>query len=237
MFLPLLLAAVVGYLLGALPFGWLIARKFGINIFEHGSKNPGATNVKRVLGEKFGKTGKRAGDLAFFLDALKGAAAAGWPIIWFVSVARGLVSEDTSNADLVSYSVNQPGYVILAITGLIFALVGHSFSCWTRFKGGKGVATSAGGLVVLLPIPTIVGVVAWVATFFLSRYVSLASLVAAVALPAAAWLIPGTPVAFAILATVLGVFVILRHRANITRLLNGTENKFARKKPAVPGGA
>lgn len=65
MLTPLLLAAVAGYLLGALPFGWLIARKFGINIFEHGSKNPGATNVKRVLGDLFGKKGKRAGDLAF----------------------------------------------------------------------------------------------------------------------------------------------------------------------------
>jgi glycerol-3-phosphate acyltransferase PlsY len=210
MVLPLLLAAVVGYLLGALPFGWLIARKFGINIFEHGSKNPGATNVKRVLGEKFGKKGKRAGDLAFILDALKGAAAAGWPV-WFVA------------GDHI---------VAMQLTGLVFALVGHSFSCWTRFKGGKGVATSAGGLVVLLPVATVVGVVAWIITFYASRYVSLASIVSAVALPAAAWLLPGVPSAFAILATVLGVFVIIRHRANITRLLNGTENKFA-KKPAA----
>lgn len=209
MFIPLLLAAVVGYLLGALPFGWLIARKFGVNIFEHGSKNPGATNVKRVLGQMFGKRGKRAGDLAFALDVLKGAAAAGWPLFY--------------GGDHV---------VAMQITGLVFALIGHSFSCWTRFKGGKGVATSAGGLVVLLPLPTLVGVVAWVATFYASRYVSLASIVSAVALPAAAWLLPGTPPAFAILATVLGVFVTLRHRANITRLLKGTENKFG-KKPAA----
>lgn len=218
MLLPLTIAAVAGYFLGALPFGWMIARKFGINIFEHGSKNPGATNVKRVLGGMFGKKGKRAGDLAFFLDALKGAAAVGTGKF----VAAEFILNRSSDVSVEA----------MAITGLIFALIGHSFSCWTRFKGGKGVATSAGGLVVLLPIPTIVGVVAWVATFYLSRYVSLASIVAAVALPAAAWLIPGTPVAFAILATVLGVFVILRHRANITRLLNGTENKFA-KKPAA----
>jgi len=218
MFIPLLLAAVVGYLLGALPFGWLIARKFGVDIFEHGSKNPGATNVKRVLGQMFGKRGKRAGDLAFFLDAIKGAAAVSFAKV----VAAEWILNRSSNVSLEA----------MQITGLVFALIGHSFSCWTRFKGGKGVATSAGGLVVLLPLPTLVGVVAWVATFYASRYVSLASIVSAVALPAAAWLLPGTPPALAILATVLGVFVTLRHRANITRLLKGTENKFG-KKPAA----
>lgn len=217
MLIPLLIAAVAGYFLGALPFGWLIARKFGINIFEHGSKNPGATNVKRVLGEKFGKAGKRAGNTAFLLDALKGAVAAGWPL-W-------LADSDGGHADVLPPA--------LAITGLVFALVGHSFSCFTRFKGGKGVATSAGGLLVLLPIPAAISVVVWVIVFETSRYVSLASIVAAVALPAAAWLIPGNPPAFAILASVMGFFVILRHRSNIGRLLNGTENKFV-KKPAAP---
>ncbi|MBC8012147.1 MAG: glycerol-3-phosphate acyltransferase, partial [Burkholderiales bacterium] len=170
MFLPLLLAAVVGYLLGALPFGWLISRKFGINIFEHGSKNPGATNVKRVLGEKFGKRGKRAGDVAFTLDALKGAAAAGWPVF-----------------------IGGEHIVAMQLTGLVFALIGHSFSCWTRFKGGKGVATTAGGLLVLLPLPTVFAVIAWIATFYASRYVSLASIVSAVVLPLSAWLVPGVP--------------------------------------------
>jgi acyl phosphate:glycerol-3-phosphate acyltransferase len=218
MLIPLTLAAVVGYFLGALPFGWLIARKFGLNIFEHGSKNPGATNVKRVLGEKFGPKGKRAGDLAFFLDALKGAAAAGWPI-------------------MITYtpSALEKGIpAVFCITGLVFALIGHSFSCWTRFKGGKGVATSAGGLVVLLPLATLAGLLAWLVTFYATRYVSLASIVAAVVLPAAAWLIPGTPLAFASLATMLGVFVIARHRTNIQRLLAGTENKFVKKpKPSA----
>jgi glycerol-3-phosphate acyltransferase PlsY len=230
MFLPLLLAAVVGYLLGSLPFGWLISRRFGINIFEHGSKNPGATNVKRVLGQMFGKRGKRAGDLAFFLDALKGAAAAGWPL-WLLGAGIVIGGTHPDGTDDVFYVGSQGKAAAAAITGLIFALLGHSFSCWTRFKGGKGVATSAGGLVVLLPLPTLVGVVAWIVTFYASRYVSLASIVSAVALPAAAWFVPGVPSAFAILATVLGVFVILRHRSNIVRLLNGTENKFA-KKPA-----
>ncbi|MBC8010494.1 MAG: glycerol-3-phosphate 1-O-acyltransferase PlsY [Burkholderiales bacterium] len=229
MFLPLLLAAVVGYLLGALPFGWLISRKFGINIFEHGSKNPGATNVKRVLGEKFGKRGKRAGDLAFALDALKGAAAAGWPL-WYARYTEFAFTVGPNGASFTWFDASHAP--AMAITGLVFALVGHSFSCWTRFKGGKGVATTAGGLLVLLPLPTVFAVIAWIATFYASRYVSLASIVSAVVLPLSAWLVPGVPCAFAILATVVCSFVILRHRANIARLLNGTENKFA-KKPAA----
>jgi glycerol-3-phosphate acyltransferase PlsY len=227
MLIPLLLAAVAGYLLGSLPFGWLIARKFGINIFEHGSKNPGATNVKRVLGGLFGKKGKRAGDLAFTLDALKGAAAAGWPL-WLMGPGTvvGITASDGSEG--VVHAGDQRTAAIAAITGLVFALLGHSFSCWTRFKGGKGVATSAGGLLVLLPFPTLLALISWVSVFQVSRYVSLASIVASVVLPAAAWMLD-TPPAFAILATVLGVFVIARHRPNITRLLNGTENKFAKK--------
>jgi acyl phosphate:glycerol-3-phosphate acyltransferase len=240
MLIPLLLAAVAGYFLGALPFGWLIARKFGVNIFEHGSKNPGATNVKRVLGGMFGKKGKRAGDLAFFLDALKGAVATytsmliGAKSFHDTAVAGGLEGGPSDASVIVLLS--ESSYVVeAAIVGLVFALIGHSFSCWTRFKGGKGVATSAGGLVVLLPIPTVIGLVAWVVTFSVSRYVSLASIVAAVALPAAAWLL-GAPHAFAILATVIGAFVILRHRSNIVRLCNGTENKFV-KKPAAPSPA
>lgn len=227
MLLPLTIAAVVGYFLGALPFGWLIARKFGVNIFEHGSKNPGATNVKRVLGQMFGKRGKRAGDLAFFLDALKGAVAVALPMWWF-STRYHVVGQEYH--DLFRPEITPAGISATAITGLVFALIGHSFSCWTRFKGGKGVATSAGGLIVLLPLPTAIGLAAWIVVFQLSRYVSLASIVAAVAVPASAWLL-GAPAAIAILATILGVFVIARHRSNISRLLNGTENKFA-KKPA-----
>jgi acyl phosphate:glycerol-3-phosphate acyltransferase len=225
MLIPLTLAAVVGYLLGSLPFGWLIARKFGINIFEHGSKNPGATNVKRVLGGMFGKKGKRAGDLAFALDALKGAVAAGWPLYYFLPSGFGI----TETANLQSQiDARMDVWHAAAITGLIFALIGHSFSCWTRFKGGKGVATSAGGLLVLLPMPTLLALVAWIVVFQVSRYVSLASIVAAFVLPAAAWILDA-PTAFAVLATVLGVFVILRHRSNIQRLVAGTENKFVKK--------
>ena len=216
MLLSLFIAAVVGYILGALPFGYVVARAKGINIFEHGSKNPGATNVKRVLGEKFGPSGKRLGNLVFFLDALKGAVATGWPL-W-------VMGKMTMHPEETFQTVNLP----CAITGLIAALVGHSFSCFTKFKGGKGVATAAGGFMVLMPYAMLTCLVVWVVTFYASRYVSLASIVAAIALPIAAFFFHQPPLLLG-LAAVIATFVVLRHRANITRLMNGTENRFAKK--------
>ena len=227
MLVPLLIAAVVGYILGALPFGYFVARSKGINIFEHGSKNPGATNVKRVLGEKFGPAGKRLGNLVFFLDALKGAVATGWGIAFVSYLHRTGGNSDehdigTQLAACVTY---------VAITGLVFALVGHSFSCFTKFKGGKGVATAAGGFMVLMPCAMLVCFGVWVVTFYTSRYVSLASIVAAIALPIAAFFFHQPPILLG-LAAIIATFVVLRHRANITRLMNGTENRFAKKPPA-----
>lgn len=230
MLVPLIIAAVVGYLLGAIPFGWLVARAHGINIFEHGSKSPGATNVKRVLG-------KKAGNTVFALDAIKGALAAGWPlVIERIGLAR---IADTKNAiswswELVDTKLLTPQTVIpAAVTGLLAAVIGHSFSCFTRFKGGKGVATSAGGFVVLMPVVTLIALAVWIVTFYASRYVSLASILAAVAIPVAAFLLKQPPLV-AWLAVAIGAFVIILHRANIGRLLKGTENKFVRKSAATP---
>ncbi len=197
-----LAVAIVGYLLGSLPFGWLVARLHGVNIFEVGSKNPGATNVRRTLGA-------RAGNLVFVLDALKGAVATGWPM-----AVRPL-------------SVNLLTYCLIS---LVAALLGHSFSCFTGFKGGKGVATGTGGLLVLLPGSTVVAAVVWVAAFYGTGYVSLASILAAVALPLAAFFIFGCPKPLLVAAVLISVFVIGRHRSNIARLLNGTEHKFEKKK-------
>lgn len=235
--LPITLATLLGYLLGALPFGWLIARRHGVDIFREGSGNPGATNVRRVLGEKFGPAGKRAGNLVFGLDAAKGALAAGWPIFltgWMAArhtLTGGSYADwALRSGDAVLLSTAAAPYA--AIGGLVGALVGHSFSCFTRFKGGKGVATSAGGLVVLLPLPTLLGLAAWLLVFRVSRYVSLASVLAAVVLPATAFLL-NSPRPLAWLAAVLGVFVIVRHRSNLQRLVKGTEHKFT-PKPSLP---
>lgn len=229
MLIPLTIAAVVGYLLGAVPFGYLVARAHGINIFEHGSKSPGATNVKRVLG-------KKAGNTVFVLDAFKGALAAGWPlIIRAIGVAQAAKATQESTwvykaGDTV---VLTPDTVIpAAVAGLVAAVLGHSFSCFIRFKGGKGVATSAGGFVVLMPLVTLIALGVWLTTFYTSRYVSLASILAAVAIPVAAFLLH-QPAPLCWLAVVIGAFVILLHRANIVRLCKGTENRFARK-PSAP---
>jgi glycerol-3-phosphate acyltransferase PlsY len=202
-----LAAAFIGYFLGSLPFGYVVARAHGVDIFKEGSGNPGATNVKRVLGEKFGAKGKRAGNLVLALDALKGAAAASWAMLPFL---------------------HAPEAQLLGLVGVITAVLGHSFSIFTKFKGGKGVATAAGGVMVLMPLACLVGVVVWAVTFLITRYVSLGSVLAAVAVPTAGWLL-GNPLPLNIVVSLIGLFVIVRHRENIKRLLAGTESKFARK--------
>lgn len=200
-----------GYVLGALPFGYLVAKAHGVDIFKEGSGNPGATNVKRVLGEKFGAKGKRAGNFVFALDALKGALATGWPLLpW----------------------LDTPHKEVLALIGVVAAVLGHSFSVFTRFKGGKGVATAAGGLVVIIPVPCLIAAAVWVLTFFTTRYVSLGSILGGVAVIIATW-VRGEHIAYSIIATILAAFVILRHHANIRRLLAGTEPKFGQSRPPV----
>ncbi|HEX2099133.1 MAG TPA: glycerol-3-phosphate acyltransferase, partial [Candidatus Synoicihabitans sp.] len=102
------------------------------------------------------------------------------------------------------------------------------FSCFTGFRGGKGVATATGGFLVLMPIATLAAAAVWVITFYASRYVSLASILAALALPVAAW-VAGRPALIVAIAAAVGLFVLIRHRANIARLLAGTENRFEKK--------
>lgn len=212
MLTPLLTSSVAGYFLGALPFGYLVARAHGVDIFKAGSGNPGATNVKRVLGAK-------AGNLVYVLDALKGAVAAGWPLLYYRLSPPALTPE---TADVTG------GILTAAVGGLVAAVLGHTFSIFTRFKGGKGVATTSGGLLVLMPVPILIGAAVWFITFFASRYVSLASILAAMVVPAVAWAF-GMPLILKIVVTLLGVLVIVRHHANIRRLLAGTEHRWVRQ--------
>lgn len=199
--------ALAGYVLGSLPFGYLVARAHGVDIFKVGSGNPGATNVKRALGPK-------AGNTVLALDMVKGAAATAWPLV---------------------PAVGAPQPEVMALVGIVAAVVGHSFSVFTRFRGGKGVATAGGGLLVLMPLGCLLACVAWLAGFGLTRYVSLGSLAAAATIIATSWLLGYHP-AIATVATVLATFVIVRHQGNIRRLCQGTENRFARPpKDAAPG--
>jgi acyl phosphate:glycerol-3-phosphate acyltransferase len=190
----------VGYVLGSISFAVIIAKRHGVDILKAGSGNPGATNVKRVIG-------KTAGNICFALDFLKGAIAAGWPMLVF------------ADSDLLNE---------LKIIGLIGGILGHSYSCFLNFRGGKGVAVAMGGLMIIMPIVTIIALVTWIIVFYASRYVSLASLAFGVSLPISAYFFD-LPQASIVLAICVALLLIVRHRSNISRLLKGTENRFEKK--------
>jgi acyl phosphate:glycerol-3-phosphate acyltransferase len=212
------IALVIGYLLGSLPFGYLVARSKGVNIFEVGSKNPGATNVRRVLGSG-------PGNLVFALDALKGMVATIWPLFHFTT------STGDGSLSSASFALStDAGTTPAAVAGLVGALLGHSFSCFTRFRGGKGVATATGGFLVLMPVAILIAAAVWGATFYGTRYVSLASILAAATLPIAAFFLHEPRLLLGV-TVLIGLLVIVRHRTNIQRLLNGTESKFVKKVP------
>lgn len=189
----------MGYLFGSIPFAVLIARRKGIDILKAGSGNPGATNVRRVIG-------KKEGAICLFLDALKGFLAAGMPMIPILHT-----SEPAS----------------LGIIGLMAALLGHSFSVFLKFKGGKGVAVTAGGLFALVPLIMFTGGLIWLAVFFTTRYVSLASIALGLSLPLTC-LIFRLPRQQTLLCLLLAIIIVVRHRTNIQRLLRGTENRFTK---------
>lgn len=214
MILSLVIALVVGYLLGSLPFGVWVARSHGVDIFKVGSGNPGATNVKRSVG-------KKAGNLVFLLDFLKGALATIWPLLVERFAGGAWGAEQVER---------------MAVAGMVGAIIGHSYSCFIGFRGGKGVATSIGGLLALCWPVALIGVAVWVVVFYATRYVSLGSILLALSLPISAWLLHRTPF-LTLFFALLGVFIILRHRTNIQRLFDGTESKFSKKNPEAAGKA
>ena len=199
------IVAMAAYLLGSIPTGYLSGRAKGIDIRAVGSGNMGATNVFRTLG-------KTAGVIVLVVDGLKGYAACAW----LCDGALALMKLQTADAEL---------YRIIAG---IAAVLGHNFTCWLGFKGGKGIATSAGVYFALAPLAVGIALGAWIIVFALSRYVSIASIAAAVALPAAVWLTPNG-LTLRIVTTALGLLAIAKHKSNIERLFNGTEQRFGKK--------
>lgn len=193
------LLAIGSYLLGALPFGYIVARVCGVDITAVGSGNIGATNVTRVLGWKRGL-------VVFLLDVAKGVA----PPLATVAL--------TSNRDA-------------AVLMGVVAVVGHTFSPFLRFRGGKGVATSLGALVGSAPVVGLAGFGVFLALFAVTRIVSLSSLVAALAVLVFGALTKQPAVFFAVFVPLVG-YVFYRHKANISRLMKGEEPKlsFKRKK-------
>jgi glycerol-3-phosphate acyltransferase PlsY len=202
------LVAVASYLLGSIPFGYLAGRLAGIDIRKFGSGNIGATNVVRVLGKRYGYP-------VFALDFLKGLTA----VILSSAVAR--------MAD-----PPWPSPQVFGISAAISAVVGHSFPPWLKFRGGKGVAVSAGALFGLMPFAALIGTAIWVVVFFTTRFVSAASIAAVIVLPLVIGITTrsesdGKALFYA--SVCLAAFVLWRHRSNVSRLIHGSEARFTRK--------
>ena len=189
---------LISYLLGSIPFGLLISKMYGIDIRLHGSKNIGATNVYRILGKKLGL-------FTFFLDGLKGFL----PTFLF-PIIIGINDLDIS-----------------ALFG-VTAIIGHSFSVFLKFKGGKGVATSTGMIIGVLPFIFFIGLLVWIILFLIFRYVSLASIFGILTITICSWLNNQSSLYLNILISLISILIIFLHRENIIRLINGTENKFSK---------
>lgn len=201
-------AQVAAYLVGALPFGLLIARRFGkIDIRDHGSGNIGATNVGRVLGFRFFV-------VVFILDFLKGALP--------VALALWMRSQQ---------SAEESAFLVLPETVGLAAILGHMFPVYLNFKGGKGVATSLGVIEFLAPIPALFALGTWLLAMWIWRIVSLASMIAAVAFVAGHFATCPAPWTLRYAALTAFVFltallIVFRHRSNIVRLFKGTEPRI-----------
>jgi glycerol-3-phosphate acyltransferase PlsY len=208
--------AVGAYLLGSIPTGFLAAKARGVDIRTVGSGNIGATNAFRVLG-------RTAGILVLLFDAFKGFAAPALTMHFYPALNAMLPRVFTDAA------IAQPRLRFeLAIVAGVFAVLGHNYTCWLKFKGGKGIATTAGVYAALAPLAVAVALGAWIIVALITRYVSLASIAAALALPTAVWF-GSDSLLLGIVTTVLGALAILKHRKNVQRLLNGTENRIGRK--------
>jgi glycerol-3-phosphate acyltransferase PlsY len=214
---------LAGLLLGSIPSGLWIGRLRGVDLRTVGSRNIGATNAFRALGAKWGV-------LVFLLDAAKGALAA---------MAPGLLAAArVSGAAAPAPGTGDGGLFIASVAAGLAAILGHVFSPWLRFRGGRGVATSLGVFLAIVPVPTLLAFAAWVALFALSRRVSVGSLGAAILYPFLVFFIErDDPHRNALLAaaTAVAVLVIARHRANIGRLLSGTEPPLVGRKTGGAG--
>jgi len=213
------------YLLGSIPFGFLVAKAKGIDIRSVGSGNIGATNAMRVLG-------KPAGIFVLVMDALKGyLACAILPALIFNTVAPHFSGPS-------AFFQTEPLELQTRLTVLagICAVLGHNYTCWLKFKGGKGIATTAGVYLALAPWAVLVALIVFILALLLTRYVSVGSMSAAVALPVAVWVMTPHNLLLGIVTTALGALAIYKHKSNIQRLMAGTENRLG-KKASATGGA
>jgi glycerol-3-phosphate acyltransferase PlsY len=245
--MQLWLCPLLAFLLGSIPFGLIISKAKGVNIRAHGSGNIGATNVLRVIGKKYGIA-------CLLLDLLKGFI----PVV----IAINFIQIQGKPLTLFNFGVSEnwilllpaarqfDGQLVHVLTAL-FAVLGHNYSPWVKFRGGKGIATSAGVSLALMPAALVLLALVWLAVFLTTRYVSLASIIAAASLPVITHLDarfhhlnndPSLPSLWAsgtwnkplfVFSLVLSILAIWKHRENIQRLRMGTEHRFSRKEKSA----
>jgi len=214
--IAIIATALTSYLIGSFPSGYLAGRLHGVDLRKVGSGNIGATNALRVLGKPTGYT-------VFVADIFKG---------WLAVMSAYLISRILS-----------PGHEIpLGVLGAICGMLGHIFPIWLGFQGGKGIATSGGVMIALFPIQVfIAGISIWLIVFFLTRYVSIASIAAALMLPTASGilvLMGKCDLLRLSIAALMCIIAIWRHKSNIQRLLAGTEKKFEKRpRPSIPSNS
>ena len=207
MWVPILIVVLVAYLLGSIPSSvWIGKIFYGIDVREHGSGNAGTTNTIRILGYK-------AGIPVFIIDALKGRFA-----VFLTKIVFGYFP-----------SIEMPEY--MSLIAAVAVVLGHIFPVFAGFRGGKGVATLLGVGFGLIPIPALIALGIFMLVLLCFGYVSLASITAAVTLPFITYffVMPGK-LLLLLLTIAVAIFIPITHRQNIKRLLNGTENKFLKKK-------
>ncbi len=213
---------IISYLIGAIPFGYLIAVAKGIDIRTQGSGNIGATNVGRVLGRKYGL-------IIFILDMLKGLA-----VVFFVPTAVSSVVNILTTTDLpVLYDSTQTGNLLVIICGFC-AVLGHAFPVYLKFKGGKAVATSFGVFIWLAPISIAIAFGVWLLTVIVTRYVSLGSIIGALSLVVAIVVVVNSPFVdnayLTAMSVAIAILIIVKHTSNIQRIIARTEKKVFSKK-------
>ena len=198
------LLILIAYVLGSIPNALWVEKTFkNIDVREHGSKNTGSTNAARVLGAKLGI-------FTLILDILKGAL----PTYLGIVLGANLLTRITG--------IDKLDIIVIGMA----AILGHTFSLFLKFKGGKAVATTLGVFLVLVPYAILILLVVFFVIFGLTKYVSLASIVSAVALPITVYLTT-RHIPLTILGIIIGLLVIIRHKENIKRLINGTESKLS----------
>ena len=232
--MPLWIPPIIAFLAGSIPFGLLIAKAKGVNIREHGSGNIGATNVLRVIG-------KPHGIACLLLDFLKGFLPTLLAVnVYLITGKNPQLAMESLESLATTFSAADAwkAQTMIILTGLA-AILGHNYSPWIGFKGGKGIATSAGVLVALMPVGVLILIAIWALAFFTTRYVSIASMAAALSVPLVTlygsyrhgYLADGTwNKPLFIFSIIIGFLAVWRHRSNIKALREGTEHKFSKKK-------